>query len=708
MDLKAVKVKKFRMLNRDISWLSLSHRILQEAADLRVPLYERIKFIAIFSSILDEFFRVRVAAIKSLANLKRKTKKKLDFDPAELLARIKKIVEVQQPRFEKIFASRIVRELNHHNIFLVRESELREQQRRFAREYFKKSVEPLFQPVFVAKNKAAPFLENKALYLAIKLRVKNHLRPGKKEKKNSDVYKHAIVEIPTAALSRFVVLPEVDGKCSIMFLDDIVRLFLSEIFSSYGVVSAYSIKLTRDAELYIEDEFSGNLLEKIKKGLSRRKTGIPTRFLYDQEMPKKFLKLLRKTFSLKEEDLVGGGRYHNYSDFFAFPNPKAPALCEEPLRTLRHRELDSFPSLFETIAKKDFLLHYPYQTFEYVLEFLRAAAIDPNVTSINITLYRVAQNSQVIKELVEAARRGKTVTAFVEVKARFDEESNFHWAEELEKAGVKVIYSFPGLKVHAKLCLVSRKEPSGVKTYAYLSTGNFNEETARAYADYGFFTSDPRLTREVAQVFDYLSGGSKKVRYEHLLVAPFNMREAFLGLVGNEIRNRKRGKKAQIIVKMNGLEDPDMIRKLYEASWAKVNVQMIVRGICCLIPGVKKMSRNIEAISIVDRFLEHGRVYIFHNGGKEKYYLSSADWMVRNLSRRIEVAFPIYDEAIQRELKACMNFQLSDNVKAREIDKNQKNKYKDGPLHRSVRAQTETYVFLKQSHEKVHRLVSSL
>lgn len=702
-----MKTKKDKLLNRDLSWLSFCGRILQEAADRREPLYERIRFIAIFSANMDEFFRVRVAWIRQLIDLKRRVKRKLDFDPEKLLRRVKENVDDLQARFGKIFEKQILRDLQHRNIFLINESEVSEDQRRVARQYFFEKVEPFVKPVFLAKNKEVPFLENKSLYLAVKLttraeRRRDNASPVKKKNR------YALIKIPTPNCPRFITLPSVDGKNCIMFLDDVIRLFLPELFHQYAVVSTHSIKLSRDAELYIDDEFSGNLLEKIRKALSKRHQGIPTRFLYDEAMPKKLLKMLRKAFSLSEEDFVRGGRYHNSSDFFEFPNPLAPALRSKPLEQLPHNVLESARSLFDPVSRQDILLHYPYQSFGYVLRFLQEAAADPAVNAIKITLYRVAQQSRVVQHLVEAASRGKSVTAFVEIKARFDEALNIRWAEELERAGVKVIYSFPGLKVHGKLCLVSRREREGkrhvTKQYAYLGTGNFNEVTAETYADFGFFTSDDRLTNEVEQLFDYLSGKRKKVRFEHLLVAPFTMQQRIMKLIDREIKNHNKGKKARIVAKMNGLEDPAIIEKLYQASNAGVDVQLIVRGICCLVPGVKKLSKNIDVVSIVDRFLEHGRVYTFQNGGKERVYLSSADWMVRNMSRRIEVAFPIYAEPLKKELRACLNIQLADTTKARIIDKKSSNEYKRGDGGRGIRTQTDTYALLKQYHEKIHHL----
>ncbi|MBI4547223.1 MAG: polyphosphate kinase 1 [Ignavibacteriae bacterium] len=692
-----MKRKDYQYFNRELSWLSFSYRVLQEAKDPRVPLYERIKFLAIFSSNLDEFFRVRVASLKGLLNLKKKAKKKLEIHPADLLKEIKKTVHRQQEEFGSIFRKQILSKLNEHGIYLINETELNEEQREFAQSYFRQCIEPIIAPMFISKNKEAPFLQNQSLYLATKLLPKRIIGNPDIQADEDVEYRYAIVEIPSQQLPRFVTLPKIDGNNYIMFLDDIVRLSLPEIFPNHEIVTAYAIKLTRDAELYIEDEFTGDLLEKIKIGLGKRKTGIASRFLYDTAMPKNFLKLLRKTFSFTKGDLVPGARYHNFNDFFSFPDPKFPGLMFEPLPPLRHRVLDAHNSMFDAIRARDFMLYYPYHSFDHVLEFLQEAADDPNVTSMKITLYRVANNSLIVKPLTDAALRGKAVTAFVEVKARFDEESNLRWAEELEKAGVKVLYSLPGLKVHAKMCLVSRNEGNHVYNYLYLSTGNFNEKTAQVYCDLGFFTADQRLTKDAERIFDFISGNGKNVDGDHVIVAPFTMRETFLDLIDNEINHARHNNGGYMILKMNSLEDREIMEKLYDANNVGVKIWLIVRGICCLVPGVEGMSENIKVVSIVDRFLEHARIYIFHNGGDEKYFLASADLMTRNLSRRIEVAFPVFNEALKHELKKIIDLQLQDDVKARIIDKKQSNKYKRSKSDNCISSQVATYEYLRET-----------
>ncbi len=685
--------ENLRLKNRDLSWLAFNHRVLQEAADPTVPLYERIKFLAIWSSNLDEFFRVRVASMRALQRLKKKTQKKLDVEPDKLLKRLLKAVTLQQEEFGTIFRGQIKRELGRQRIFLVREEELTEPQKDFVRRYFREHVQSLVEPFFLSEDKEPPFLENQTLYLAIQL-----WRKTPPDKKDSEHY--AVVGIPSV-LSRFLLLPPEKGHQYIMFLDDVIRVCLGEVFPHHEVGESYAIKLTRDAELYIEDEYVGDLLGKVKKALIKRSEGLPSRFLYDSDIPKKMLSLLKSIFKLNDDDMVNGGRYHNLSNFFNFPNPESPALTYESLPPILRKDLMD-GSLFESMYAGDILVHYPYHSYDTVIKFLEDSANDPDVLSVKITLYRVAKKSEVAQQLIRAAHNGKEVTVFIEVKARFDEESNIHWAEEMEKAGAKVLYSLPNLKVHAKLCLVTRKESGTERRYAYLSTGNFNESAAKLYTDFGFFTADERLTAEIEKVFEILCREKHKARFEHLLVPPFTMRQGIEDLIRNEMKNAKKGRESSIIAKMNSLEDPTIIEKLYEASNAGVKISLIIRGICCLIPGIKGMSENIEVVSIVDRFLEHARIFVFHNGGDELFYLSSADWMKRNLDRRIEVGFPIYDMKIRKQLKTVLDFQLRDNVKARVINKKLDNKIRAGNAEEKIRSQYECYEWWKAEENRRH------
>ncbi len=690
----------FRTTNREISWLQFNARVLQEAHDKGNPLYERIKFLAIFSSNLDEFFRVRVASIRSLLNLKKAEHKELEIDPRPLLKKIHEIVGVQQEIFGKIFQKQIVPELHKYNIFLVNETELTGQQAEQVRAYFTEKVLPLLKPIFPAKSPSEPFINNRNLYFAIEIAPRDETIAEREMSNTAEKIEYAILEIPSTDLPRFLTLKKEGKNTYVMFLDDVVRLSLREYFVRNDVFGAYSFKMTRDAELHIDDEFQGDLLAKIQEGLGARKKGLPSRFLYDPKMPETMLKYLSKYFKLSADDLIPGGKYHNFSDLMSFPNPGIPALENKPQPPLVHRDLKDARTIFSVISQKDVVLFYPYQTYDYVLQFISQAAKDQAVIAIKITLYRVASNSKIVEALKDAAKNGKEVTAFVEIKARFDEEQNLYWAGELERAGVKVLYSFPGLKVHCKLCIVTRMERGEKKRYCYLASGNFNEKTATLYSDVGLFTTDIRLTKEVKEVFQILGRKERSTEFEHLLVAPFSMRKTFEKRIEKEMKFAQEGKRAEIIVKLNSLEDEEMIAKLYEASNAGVKIRMIVRGICCAIPGVPDMSMNMRGISIIDRYLEHARIFIFHNGGQERYYVASADWMTRNLSHRIEVGFPIYDEAIQKELRQYIDIELHDNVKARIIAKGRMNKYKrpvtDGDR---IQSQIDIYKYLKGIHK---------
>lgn len=677
-----------RLKNRELSWLSFNHRVLQEAANPRVPLYERVKFLAIFSSNLDEFFRVRVAALRSLLRLKKKSRRTLGFEPARLLKRIHSMVLRQQETFGQVFRKDLLKALRKENILLVTPEELDATACAHVREYVRIHVMPHVHPISLQRGGSAPFLENKVLYLCVRLRSK----AGKKKGRIA----YALLEIPTKHVPRFLTLPDDGDLHRNMFLDDAIRLCLSEIFPGSDVRGAFAIKLTRDAELELGDEFEGDLVEKVRKALAKRSAGIPCRLLYDAEMPRKMLRTLARILQLEDDELVEGSRYHNFNDLMEFPNPVSPRLTYEPMDALEVPRIPREGPLLDAVARRDALMYFPYHSYEPVLRTLAEAADDTRVRSIHITLYRAARGSRVIDALARAAANGKAVTAFVEVKARFDEESNLRWAEELRKTGVTVLYSLPGLKVHAKLCLVTLADNGLQRSVAYMSTGNFNESAARVYTDFGLLTSDGRLTREVAMVFDTLERRSADAEFHHLLVAPFTMRERFQQLIEREVTHALEGRNARIIAKMNSLEDPDMIALLYKASCHGVKIDLIVRGICCLVPGIEEMSENIKAISIVDRFLEHARVFVFHNDGNEEYYLASADWMRRNLDRRIEVAFPIYDPLLQKMVRAILDLQLSDSVKARIINKKQDNPMQRNRKRPPVRSQFAIHDMLKR------------
>lgn len=676
------------MFNRDISWLYFNERVLQEAKDRQVPLYERIKFLAIYSSNLDEFFRVRVASIRSFGKLKKKTRKELELEvkPKKLLAQIQEIVANQQEEFGRIYREEILVDLAKNGIHLIRQEEFSDSQKVFAQQFFEeREMMELARPIYLDEQKDSnPFLENKGLYFVVEFEDENT--------------KPALVNIPSEKLPRFVILPAQNEEHYVTFIDEILRQNLPNLFPENKVKNAYSIKLSRDAEMYIDDEFDGDLLEKIKRGLEKRDAGLPTRFLYDSEMPDALLDYLKSAFDLSKNDLVPGGRYHNFNDFFGFPNPtNNPALENEKLPPLPHPELEESASILKAIKKKDFMLHFPYQKFDYIPKMILEAAKDEKVEKIKLTLYRVASNSAVAKALLVALEKGKEVFVFMETKARFDEESNIAWGERLQKAGANVRYSIPGIKVHTKLLLIGRRERGYLRQYGYYGTGNFNEKTAKLYADHGLLSADKRLGEEALKIFMVLEGKIIFPPTKHLLVSPFSTRLMFEKFIDKEIANAKEGKEAYMILKMNSLEDTGMIEKLYQASQAGVKIQCIVRGICRCIPGIPGKSENIQIISIIDRFLEHARVYIFCNGGNEKMYTASADWMTRNLDKRVELCLPIYSPDIYQELRKIIDIQLADNVKARWIDEDQSNEYKLAKgLEERVRAQIATYYFLAQ------------
>ncbi|MGB6647917.1 MAG: polyphosphate kinase 1, partial [Bacteroidota bacterium] len=567
-------------------------------------------------------------------------------------------------------------------------------QEQFVRLFFRREVKPFLAPRFLSSTSEPPFLENRHLYLAVQLTPKPPILPSRRKKKTRNEFQYALIEIPSDRLARFIQLPARENRHHIAFLDDVIRVCLQEVFPNHDIHGAHAIKLTRDAELHIDDEFSGDLLEKIKKAVRKRSEGVPSRLLYDSEIPKKLLAIIVEAFDLRKEDLVRGGRYHNFHDFFSLPNPAGPHLEYEPMPQLQREMFGPGRAILTAVRSRDAMVHYPHHSYDSVIRFLEEAADDPATRSIHVTLYRVAKQSRVVEQLLRAAQKGKSVVAFFEVKARFDEDSNIRWAEELERAGGRVLYSLPGLKVHAKLCLVTRDVGGNLERFAYLGTGNFNEEAARLYTDFGLFTADKRITSEIAQVFDILSRQTNEGEFETLLVAPFTMRSRFVELLDEEIRAARGGKEAFLIAKMNSLQDPAMIAKLYEASSAGVKISLVVRGICSLIPGVRNMSENIRVFSIVDRFLEHGRLFWFHHGGEELMFLSSADWMERNLKRRIEVAFPVYDETIREELREIVRLQLRDTVKARVVNARQDNAHRlEGE---PLRSQYAVYDYLKE------------
>jgi polyphosphate kinase len=681
-----------KFYDRDLSWLSFNDRVLQEARDQRVPLLERFKFLAIYSSNLDEFYRVRVASLRSLTKLKRTDRTALDVTPAKLVDKINHKALQQQKEFGKLYRGTLLPALRKEGVRILQLEELSPLQKKFLKEHFKKHIQPLLNTA-VARSGNAPFIEDRKLYFACKLKPKSGSKGGPGTR-------IVLINIPSTELGRFVVLPGPKGKVDILFLDDAVRIGLPQLFPDHKLEGCHSIKLSRDAELYLDEEFTGNVKEKVKRSLKKRHTGVPSRFLYDEGMPKGTLRLLRQVLVLKKQDVVPGGRYHHLSDLIKLPVPDRADLRDPIWPPIEHPAMAA-KDPFRYVAQKDVLLHFPYHDFSGFIRFLQRAAADKQVTKIQITLYRVAQGSAVCAALLDALHNGKEVTVFVEVQARFDEDSNLFWGEALENAGARVLYSHEGLKVHCKLCQIERLEKRRKVLYTYLGTGNFNERTAKIYTDMAILTVNEQIGREVSEIFTNLQDREHRPKLDHLLMAPLTMRSRIEAAIDREITIARSGGKASILLKLNSLEDHAMIRKFYDADQAGVKVRIIVRGICCLIPGLPAMSRNIEAISIIDRFLEHTRVFVFNNGGRPLTYLASADLMGRNLDRRVEVAFPVLDADLKKHINELLELQWNDTVKARRIDVEQSNQYvslKEGDD--AVRAQEATYFRLKNNDVK--------
>ena len=681
-------------IHRDISWLAFNYRVLQEASDENVPLFERIKFLAIYSSNLDEFYRVRVSNHKNLVRAGKKTYKKLEFAPKRILKQILETVKEQQIEFSEIFEKQIVPALKEEGIFILRRKKLNEEQTVFIEALFQDKLQAYVQPVLLRGKKIKPFLQDGTLYLAVYLQ---DLEKADKEKY------YAIVKIPSKEIGRFIMVPSSKkGRNDLMIIDDIIRHNIRHIFPGYEIMGSYSIKLTRDAELYIDDEYSGDLVEKIRKSLSKRDVGIASRLVYDREMPDHFIEYLTNAFELSELDLMQEGRYHNNRDFFKFPDYGISNLHDIPLPPISYSTLENADSIFEAIKSQDHLLYYPYHDYKSVIRFFEDASVDPRVTHIKILQYRVAKVSKIMTAIMKAVENGKQVTVFIEIKARFDEKANLIWGERLEAAGVNVLYSLPGLKVHSKMAIVRRVVNGKELFYGYLSSGNFNEETATLYTDFGLFTCDDRIINEVLQIFAFIETKTTPTKeFEHLGVggiSEYDIKKKLKSLIKKEISHAKAGKEAYITLKMNSLQDEDMINMLYQANKHGVKIKLIVRGICSLVPNVPGISEGINAYSIVDRFLEHARVFIFGNAGEELIYISSADWMVRNMHHRIETMFPIYNKELQYFVRTIIRIQTDDNVKARNLNLEKLNSYKK-PKGIAVRSQFDTYYFIKRREE---------
>jgi polyphosphate kinase len=674
---------KYPFINREISWLHFNERVLQEAMDKDVPLLERLRFLGIFSNNRDEFFRVRVASLKRLIAISCMYGT-YDQAPQLILDEILQIVANQEKIFTETYLE-IVNELKKKNLFILNEKEISEEQGEIVRSYFQKAVQPYLFPIFLKNFKNSHAIKDGSIYLAVVLKSDD---PAIKREQ-------ALIKMPTKIVSRFYILPPQGAKKYIIMLDDIIRYCLDEIFTVFGFnhFEAYTIKITRDAELDIDDDISKSFMDRMQDSVKQRKKGEPVRFVYDENIPGSFLQKLLKKLKIKERDnLRGGGRYHNFKDFMEFPAVDT-RLSYENLFPMTHPALPKYSSVFGQIRKQDLMLHFPYQSFNHIVDLLREASLDPKVTSIRMTLYRVAHYSIIANALVNAARNGKKVIVFLEIKARFDETTNINLTRKFQNEGITIIQTIPRYKVHAKLISITRIEDGTEKYYTNISTGNYNESTSTVYADDSLLTYNQGIGRDVIKVFEIFEERYMRPSFEHLIVAPFNLRSFFVRMLEREIQNAKEGKEAWAIIKLNNLADKKIAKKIYQAGMAGVKIKLIIRGICILKPNQKGVSENIEGISIVDRFLEHSRVLIFANGGETRYFTGSADWMPRNFDHRIEIMTPIYDKNVQRELRAMIDIQLRDNVKARISKNDSPNRYKQ-TNEQPQRSQYKIYEYL--------------
>lgn len=680
---------KQKVIIRDISWLSFNSRVLQEAADETVPLRERIKFLGIFSNNLDEFFRVRVATLNRMIQVKPATNMHLEASPQTILHDIQEKVVRQQKEFDRVW-NEILRELKKEKIFLINETQLNRPQKKYITEYFNDEIRSNIVPLMIESIQTFPTLSDKSIYLACKMSAKN----------NSIPERFALVSVPARRLSRFVLLPSKQNEHNIILLEDVIRFCLPHIFSYFGynVFSAHIIKVTRDAEIDIDNDIDTSIIQKLEKALKNRKRGKPVRFIFDKEIDASLLTYLIKRLGLTGKDnLIPGGRIHNFKDFINFPEAvfKQKSTRKKPFV---HPLLKDVNRITDVILQKDVLLTFPYHSFDSLTDLLREAAIDPDVKSIKITFYRLASRSKIINALTNAVRNGKSVTVVIELRARFDEEANLEWKEELEDAGVKVLIGLPDQKVHAKICLIKKIVKGRTVHYGFVGTCNLNEQTARIYSDHCLLTSDRFIMADLNRVFHYLEQPKTRLGFlkacKTLLVSPVGLRRQLIQLIDREIKAANAKKPAAITLKLNSLSDEILINKLYEAARAGVELNMVVRGIFCMLTENKKFKEPVHAISIVDEYLEHARVMIFHNAGKEKVFISSADWMVRNLDHRVEVTCPIFEKDIQEELKDILNIQLADNIKARKLDNELSNQYINPRNTKKIRSQVDTYNYL--------------
>jgi len=683
---------KSKYIPRDISWLSFNARVLQEANDLTVPLQERIRFLGIFSNNLDEFFRVRVATLKRMVEFVDKNKKRnieILSSPQEILDEIQRVVLRQQNEFNRIWQN-ILKELKTKKVLLVDNKQLNAEQKEFVKTYFDNEVRHDIIPLMIENLPQLPYLRDKSLYLAIVMGNRN------------DAYqqKFALIEVPSRSVGRFIILPSKNGNTTVMLLEDLIEFNLPIIFShfKFNKFDAHVFKITKDAEIDLDQEIGANFIDKISKGIKNRRKGKPVRFVYEKDMNPEMLEFLIAKLGLnRKSSIIPGGHIHNFRHFMDFPNVIKNDVYTRP-KPFIHPAFKKKVMMFDVLMQKDIMLHFPYHSYDPVIDMLREAAMDDTVISIKITAYRLASNSKVINALINAARNGKKVTVFLELKARFDEEANLEWKTIMEEEGITVLVGIPNMKVHAKLCVIQKRVKNKLTQYGFISTGNLNEKTAKIYADHCLLTKNITLMNEANRIFNYLANwhqGDKPIaKMRNLLISPINMRSAFLELIENEISIAKQGYTASITVKLNSLTDPILLEALYKADKAGVKVNLIIRGILTLKSNTEKNLGKINAISIVDQYLEHARVLIFNNKGKQKVYISSADWMVRNLDHRIEVAVPIIDPVIKKELIDIINIQLKDNQKARILDNELSNKYVSSTKSGAFKSQEETYKFL--------------
>jgi len=668
-------------INRELSWLQFNARVLQEASDKTVPLIERLRFLGIFSNNLDEFFKVRYATIKRIDQAGKGGKSALGgIKAGELLELITETVIKQQARSLKILHD-IQKSLEKEDIFMIDENAILKDQEEFIMNYFHQHVSPALVTIILNDLIELPILKDSAAYLAVKMTLED------------GTHQFALIEIPKT-IDRFVVLPKIGEKNFIIMVDDLLRHCMNEIFNifNYEGITAHMIKITRDGELDFESDVSKSFIEKISDSVKHRQIGEPVRFVYDKSIDIETLNYLMGKMGIDSKDsIIPGGRYHNRRDYMKFPSLGRTDLLYDKIKPLAVKGLSFGGSIFKAIAKTDYLQYAPYHTFAYVVKFLREAALDPAVNTIKITIYRLAEISHVASSLINAAKNGKKVTVSIELQARFDEQANIDYAEQMETEGVNLIFGVQGLKVHSKMCVVERQQGKKMKRYGFISTGNFNESTAKIYTDYTLFTANQKILKDINKVFDFFQTNYKIFRYKHIITSPHYTETSLKKLIDAEIENVKLGKPAYIKLKMNSISNYRMIDKLYEASNAGVQIQMIVRGICCLVPGVPGMSENIEAISIIDKFLEHTRLFVFCNDNKPKVYIASADWMTRNIENRVEVSCPIYNEDIKQELIDTFEICWSDNVKARSLTPDKPNAYRHNGSNTAIRSQFATY-----------------